>query len=192
MFKEARDRECTYKDKIKQYADKEQKRHAGSTVEAGDTVLVKYQKPSKSQAVYDPYPFIVTRRVGNRIYLKRNGKDLCRPLHFIKKVPSNIRVPARNSNSESDDYLTLMPQSRQELQQPTPPQPAGSHGNLQNTLDNQRFRDRVLTQNGQPQNQLPAQQHPTPPTINVQQVPRYTSWGRTSRPVIGNRLIDRV
>ena len=194
MYKEARDKEIMYKDKIKKYADEEQKRHKGSTVEAGDTVLVKYQRPSKGQTVYDPYPFTVTRRVGNRVYLKRNGKDLCRPLHFIKKVPPNVNVPGHHFNPDTEDDLTLMdmPDSRQQLQQPTPPQPVGSHSNLRSTLDSQRFRDRVLTQNGQPQNQLPAQQQPTPPTISLQQVPRYTSSGRTSRPVIGNRLIDRV
>ena len=81
IYDKARERDVNQKKIAKEAADIEQKRYVTSCIKAGDLVLVKYKNPKKSQPVFDPHPFTVTERVGNRVYLKRNGK----PLHFIKK-----------------------------------------------------------------------------------------------------------
>ena len=194
MYKEAREKDLQYKQNVKKGGDVDQKRFCESTIKAGDLVLVKYQKTTKGQPVFDPHPFTVKQRVGNRVYMKRNGKDLCRPLHFLKKVPHDIRLPnVPNPSDHRDDDLMPRNPTVDEPMSNMQQLPVSSPSHLRNTLDAGRFRSAVLRN---PSNNLAPVQPPTqqPMQPSIQQVPnpRYTGSGRISRPVLGNRLIDQV
>ena len=171
-------------------ADKDQKRSTTSTIKPGDRVLVKYPKGSKSQAIFDPKPFEVTQRFGNRIFLRRYGKTLVRPLNHLKRVTQNVMVQDKRTNDTwiplesqypqqtSNDSLEMDRGGNSGCQSPNRVQrPAG----LRNTIDVGQFRQRVLGQ-GQANNQQPV----SPPD----QI--YTGSGRLSRPVVGQRLIDEM
>ena len=197
MYKEARNRDLRYKDGMKEKADQDQKRFSYSHLKAGDLVLVKYgdKFPKKSQPLFDPYPFKVTKRSGNRVYLQRNGKALCRPLHFVKKVPESIRILGA-PNAGSDLTLHDAPRTERngdnlpDAQVAEPP-----NNNLRNRMDIAGFRQRVMS-NPRPQQVSAGVPQVSPPQPAIPQVQnsstRYTSSGRMSRPVVGTRLADQV
>ena len=194
MYREARKKDTKYKNDIKTKADIDQKRFVKSKLQPGDLVLVKYQRPKKSQPVYDPHPFTVTKCYGNRIYLQRNGKPLCRPLHFMKKVPQSVRV---NGRPDLEDELVLQketPPPDYAIDEPSIVQP--QRIGLRDTVDRRGFRERVMGQT-RPQNNPSPQQMPQPGLQQLPHVPqaqqnmRYTSSGRVSHPVVVHDWLTR-
>ena len=146
MYNQARKKDMDYKARVKQQADIDQKRNSLSSVRPGDLVLVKFQNPRKNQPVFDPNPFTVKKKVGNRVYLKRNGKDLCRPLHFIKRIPQDTAFRRAPSNVSATDDSLDFPTSDSDLDRRCDHPQTGSHSrqplaipNLRNTLDMQGF-----------------------------------------------------
>lgn len=186
MYKKALTQENSYKAKTKELADKDQKRTKDSQIQKGDRVLVKYKQPKKSQSLYDPNPFTVTYRKGNCVYLRRNGKQLRRPLNLMKKVPVNLKIPYQYRSVE--DYYSPVPDSRAiRLQTNGQNQQAENQVPvIRNTLNRHSFRDNVFRDN------TSAQPHGTVNDRQEAQDIVITGSGRISRPVLGNRLCDTI
>ena len=73
------------KKKMKQYADMKRKAK-DSTIQVGDTVLVRQRKDSKFTSKFDPRPFKVVRKKGTMVTANRNGKFITRNTSMFKKV----------------------------------------------------------------------------------------------------------
>ena len=185
IFKDAQRKDIAYKEKTKIAADKEQKRKTVSLVKAGDKVLVKYpDKGPKSRALFDPKPFVVTSRIGNRVYVERNGNVLCRPLNHLKRVPDNIRI--KNFQDSEMWVPTLQQPNREAAVTPGSPNRNVQHQTgLRSTINIDGFRQRALGRV-----QITYQQMPPAPPLPMPQI--YTGSGRISRPVMGSRLIDQL
>ena len=70
---------------MKQLADTKRRAEA-STIEIGDTVLVRQRKESKFTSKFDQHPFKVVRQKGTMITANRNGKFITRNTSMFKKV----------------------------------------------------------------------------------------------------------
>ena len=218
-LREAISKNKEYKLKMKSSFDTP--RNKPSTLETGDHVLVKNKSPTKSQPIYDPNPFVILRRKGNRLYLKRGRKYLTRPVHLCKKVPaeqprstfpqvtvSGNPIGLQMRHRRLQDNPAIVPNTPQP---PVHPNDMGSGTSESSTpfstpssTPSRTSRSSPPSSNtpvSQDQSSSPRLDHQ--PTINRQQFRRnvfngnetplrYTSTGRLLRPVLGRRLIDEI
>ena len=180
MYSGAQKSDLDYKQKAKLNADKYQKR-VTSNIMQGDVVLVKSKFTAKADPVFDPAPFIVTKRIGNCVYLERNGKPLRRPLDHCKCVPPYNWSEGNKSKEFNESWLEMNNTDDSIIQHdegniPTSPSTHSFRGGI----DYQSFRDNVFRDMRiVDQNQL---------HNNFFNQPPITGSGRISRPVIGTRL----
>ena len=73
------------KKKMKQYADMKRKAK-DSTIQVGDTVLLRQRKDSKFTSKFDPLPFKVVHKKGTMVTANKNGKFITRNTSMFKKV----------------------------------------------------------------------------------------------------------
>lgn len=181
IFKEAGVKDQEYKRKAKEVADGYQRRTKVSELKEGDFVLVKEKNGAKVQPAFDPKPFVVVKRKGNQVYLKRNKKYIRRPLDHCKHVPYGPNV---NLDDSHDDWLRLGPEEA-----PTSSTQQNPLPNMHDTVDHHQFQRRVLNPRTSPS---PPRSPPPITTTETSSMPQWTSSGRQIKPVIGNRLIDNI
>lgn len=204
--------------KIKMKASFDSPKNRPSTLEAGDHVLVKYKRPTKSQPLYDPKSFVIIRRKGNRLYLKRDKKYLTRPIHLCKKVP--VIQPRSTYSKVTENEIQQMRRHTQEYPEIVPnPIPQVLRENIDTDTSMSEADTPISANCGTPRS-TPSTS--TPPTSTPSSTPRsqgqrynprsvldrpqfrrnvydntvtqpqFTSTGRTIRPVLGRRLIDEL
>ena len=178
LFSKAQKSDMDYKLKAKANADSYQRRTVDSSLTQGDMVLVKNKDKHKDAPVYDPIPFIVTDRRGNRVYLERHGKQLCRPLDHCKHIPN------RNVGTNKAVYDSIWqhppeacePEIAEDNVVAAPPQPVPD---LHRNINRQAFRDNVFRER-----EAPVVSAPRVPSPQLQ----VTGSGRQVKPVVGTRL----
>ncbi|CAB4036465.1 Transposon Tf2-9 poly [Paramuricea clavata] len=84
LHQEVKERDERLKKNQKEYADSK-RRVKCADIKKSDLVLVRQPKANKMSTKYDPIPYEVTNRRGNRITAIRNGKYITRNISFFKK-----------------------------------------------------------------------------------------------------------
>ncbi|CAB4001197.1 PREDICTED: uncharacterized protein K02A2.6-like, partial [Paramuricea clavata] len=84
LHQEVKERDERLKKNQKEYADSK-RRVKCADIKKSDLVLVRQPKSNKMSTKYDPIPYEVTNRRGNRITAIRNGKYITRNISFFKK-----------------------------------------------------------------------------------------------------------
>ncbi|CAB4008302.1 leucine zipper transcription factor 1 [Paramuricea clavata] len=84
LHQEVKERDERLKKNQKEYADSK-RRVKCADIKKSDLVLVRQLKANKMSTKYDPIPYEVTNRRGNRITAIRNGKYITRNISFFKK-----------------------------------------------------------------------------------------------------------
>ena len=84
LHQEVKERDERLKKNQKDYADSK-RRVKCADIKKTDLVLVRQPKSNKMSTKYDPIPYEVTNRRGNRITAIRNGKYITRNISFFKK-----------------------------------------------------------------------------------------------------------
>ena len=115
---EVKERDATAKKKMKNYADA-RSRAKLSEIKEGDTVLVRQKKKNKLSTRFDPCPYRVTKRKGNRITAVRNKKFISRNVSLFKKVPSSMTNQS-NDIYDNDDYFSDSNEHEQQEPQDVP------------------------------------------------------------------------
>lgn len=95
LHQEARVNDSKAKTKMKTYNDNKLKAKE-SSFKVGDVVLLKWKRSRKSDSLFDPHPFRITKLNGSMVALKRNGSILIRNSSFIKHYLQD----EENSNSQ--------------------------------------------------------------------------------------------
>jgi len=185
LFSKAQNSDMEYKLKAKANSDAYQRRTVESCLIQGDMVLIKNKEKRKEAPVYDPEPFIVTGRRGNRVYLERHGKQLCRPLDHCKQIP-NRKIGTNKAVHDSlwyhhDQPDACVPNAVNQEQPAILPEVAVNRGAVgaapQQLVPNlQLFRENVFRGSAPPGAITP------PPQLQV------TGSGRQVKPVVGTRL----
>lgn len=187
LFSKAQKSDMEYKLKAKSNADAYQRRTAESTLIEGDMVLLKSKVKTKEAPVYDPVPFTVINRKGNRVYLRRHGKYLCRPLDHCKRIPKRKVGPDRTVYNDSTGHYTpdvCVPTPIIQGPSATAPDDSVQPDNVPVVVpDLQRFRENFFRGNEPSRSGVTT----PPPPLQV------TGSGRLVKPVVGTRLyIDEV
>ncbi|CAB4039890.1 PREDICTED: uncharacterized protein K02A2.6-like [Paramuricea clavata] len=84
LHQEVKERDERLKKNQKEYADSK-RRVKCADIKKSDLGLVRQPKSNKMSTKYDPIPYEVTNRRGNRITAIRNGKYITRNISFFKK-----------------------------------------------------------------------------------------------------------
>ena len=101
VHQEVKERETRLKKRMKEYADHKTKAKS-SDIKEGDIVLVREPKSNKMSTRYNPAPFQVTSRQGNRITAVRDGKYITRNISFFKK----LLYHKRSGSSQGMDWIS--------------------------------------------------------------------------------------
>ena len=89
-------RDAEQKAKSKRHADTFN--HARmSKIDVGDTVLLKRRQNNKFQSPYDPVPFTVIQRFGNKVIIKRQNQIFHRNVSLVKLLPKPARPNSEHS-----------------------------------------------------------------------------------------------
>ena len=111
----------TRKMKMKTYADK---KHAkSSTIEIGDTVLVRQKKQNKFTTPYNCVPMTVTGKNGCMITAANAAKSITRNISLFKKLPINLNDNQAQNNSVDSDMFDLYESDNIQQQQVNLPVP---------------------------------------------------------------------
>ena len=101
LHQDVKERDARLKRKMKDYADsKIRAKH--SEIDKGDMVLVRQPKSNKMSTKFNPLPYRVTQRCGNRITAFRNGKYVTRNSSFFKKLSHPECNGSSDLNNEND------------------------------------------------------------------------------------------
>ncbi|CAF1152152.1 unnamed protein product [Brachionus calyciflorus] len=95
LHQKARKQDIVSKFKMKAYNDKKLKAKT-SSLKIGDVVLLKWNRSSKSDSLFDPNPFKVVKVNGSMITVERNGSLLVRNSSFMKP----FILPKEDINNE--------------------------------------------------------------------------------------------
>ena len=93
-----KDRDTQAKEQMKSYADRKCRATESDLVE-GDIVLVKKSNITKLSARYNPKPYKIVKRKGNRVTVVRNGQYVTQNVSFFKKFHGSFD----GDNDENDD-----------------------------------------------------------------------------------------
>ena len=100
--REACENERTSQSYQKEYADK--KRHAKeSTIQVGDTVLVRQYKQNKLTTTFNKVPYIVVSRKGTKVTAENSKHKITRNVSHFKRVNAHVNLHPDCSESEDED-----------------------------------------------------------------------------------------
>ena len=99
-----RAKDAAQKAKMKSYADSKQTK--SSTINVGDTVLVRQERRNKTTPPFDPLvPYVVERRKGTQVTARRPGHLISRNVSFFKQIPKRSPSLENEENGDHDDTL---------------------------------------------------------------------------------------
>ena len=99
--KEAGENEIKSQSYNKEYADK--RRNAKeSTIEIGDTVLVKQIKQNKLTTRFNKTPYTVINRKGTKVIAENSKHRITRNVSHLKRVNASVNRQPDSSDSDSD------------------------------------------------------------------------------------------
>ena len=100
--REACENERTSQSYQKEYADK--RRHAKeSTIQVGDTVLVRQYKQNKLTTTFNKVPYIVVSRKGTKVTAENSKHKITRNVSHFKRVNAHVNLHPDCSESEDED-----------------------------------------------------------------------------------------
>ena len=104
-------RDAANKAKMKVHADKHLHTRA-STLQVGDTVLVKQVRQHKLTPPFDPRPLSVTSILGDMVTASRDSYNITRNVSHFKKLPNSVRVKLSEPEEGEENENETMTRSQ--------------------------------------------------------------------------------